>query len=209
MKKIIPFIGFLFYSLGGHASNDQDSLLSVEIKLLKKYPVKLPKNYFRYPLFREKFGIYTDSVDQRNFDIEITIKNNATKPAFVWLMTCSWYNNFTVNNGYIFFNGWGCDSNYPEIVEFKPGESKVYNATLNRSIKFDYPCAGCVYGKQVPTTKLGLVLLQDPYIRGQYEMFDYNVLMDDKSIQKIVWSNPLYLLDKQSQQKTFEIKSGN
>ncbi len=77
--------------------------------------------------------------------------------------------------------------------------------TLVKSIKFDYPCQYCVYGQQVETTKLGLIVINDIF-ETKINGFDYDLGMKDKSKWKIVWSNPLQLLGKQPQPKTIPIK---
>jgi hypothetical protein len=65
---------------------------------------------------------------------------------------------------------------------------------LVKSIKFDFPCLNCIYGKQVETTKLGLVIIDDIYKPKLDGFFEYDLAMEDESRWKMVWSNPLYLL---------------
>ena len=88
--------------------------------------------------------------------------------------------------------GQGCDNNFPEFVEFKPGESRVYTTTLAKSLEFDYHCDGCTGFPRLETTKLGLIIVDD--IFGRKPPVNYFFAMEDKSAWKIVWSNPLYLL---------------
>jgi hypothetical protein len=118
------------------------------------------------------------------------------KPVYIYLMSCSWEENFLINNNYINFKGHDCDKNIPTIVEIKPSETKTYNTTLVKSIKFDYSPQYCVYGKQVETTKLGLIIINDLFLKN-ITSFDYDLLMEDMSKWTIIWSNPLYLLGKQ------------
>lgn len=160
------------------------------------------KKYYEVMYRDENLDIKKDSVSEKRFDIDLTIKNTSTKSIFIWLMSCSWENNFLVNNNYVFVEGHDCTKNIPIIVEIKPGENKLYNTTLIKSIKFDYPCKYCVYGLQVETTKLGLVVISDITKR---EHIDYIVNMEDKSKWKIFWSNPLYLLGKQQEPKTIGV----
>jgi hypothetical protein len=121
---------------------------------------------------------------------------------FIWLMSCSWEDNFLVNNNYIFIAGHDCTKNIPTIIEIKPRETKLYNTTLIKSIKFEYPCRNCIYGHQVESTKLGLIVISDITKR---EYIDYTLTMEDKSKWKIIWSNPLSLLGKQPEPKTINI----
>ena len=178
-----------------------DSLpITITIKVDKEYIVTYSKNgsYIKDVIRRHNYVVKSDSIKQKYFDISLTIKNTSDKTIKICLMTCSWEDNFIVNNNYIYIRGHECDSNFPTLVEFKPGESKTYTNTLTKSIKFDYPCQNCIYGPQVETTKLGLIIIDDA--------IGYDRTMEDKSKWKIVWSNPLYLLTKnESSPKPVEI----
>ena len=175
-----------------HAQNVSDSLI-VEIKVKKEYFVTHSKKFAEVIYRYENLDITKDSVAEKRFDIELTIKNASKSSMFIWLMSCSWEDNFFVNNNYIFIAGHDCDKNIPTIVEIKPDESKIYNTTLVKSIKFDYPCKNCIYGRQVEETKLGLILISDITKR---DYINYTLSMEDKSKWKIIWSNSLPLLGK-------------
>jgi hypothetical protein len=172
------------------------------MKAQKEYEVTFSKKYYDRNVRDYGYEITSDSVREKRFDIDVTIKNKSTKTVFIWLMSCSWEDNFLVNNNYMFIRGHECNKNIPTIVEIKAGESKVYTLTLIKSIKFDYPCKYCVYGKQVETTKLGLIVINDINKR---EYIDYRLFMEDKSKWTIIWSNPLYLLGKQPEPKTIDV----
>ncbi len=178
-----------------------DSLpITITIKVDKEYTVTYSKNgsYIKDVIRRHNYVVKSDSIKEKYFDLSLTIKNTSDKTIKIWLMTCSWEDNFIVNNNYIYIRGHECDSNFPTLVEFKPGESKRYTNTLTKSIKFDYPCQNCIYGPQVETTKLGLIIIDDSV--------GYDRTIEDKSKWKIVWSNPLYLLTKnESSPKPVEI----
>ena len=167
--------------------------LLVTIKVDKQSSVKIPT---RDLPFSENHAEYLtkDSVWQKQYEIEITIRNNTTVPIFIWLMSCSWMDNFEINNPYIFWGMWGCHKNIPELVKIVPNENKTYKTTLVKSIKFDYPAAGWNFGSEVETTKLGLILIDDIYNPKLKPFEGYFLAMQDKSCWKIVWSNPLYLL---------------
>jgi hypothetical protein len=177
------------------AQSDPISPISVTIKLEKEDSDVLSKEYFSNASDRFEFSITTDSVKQEQYDIEVSIKNNSTRPVFIWLMTCSRMENFEINNDYIFENWHSCTRDFPELVKFDPKESRVYNITLRKSIKFDYPCRNCIHGPEVASTKLGLILIDDIYKPG-LDFQKYLLAMEDKSLWKIVWSNPLFLLTK-------------
>ncbi|WP_153800811.1 hypothetical protein [Foetidibacter luteolus] len=176
--------------------------LQIEIRVKKEYLATHDKKYYEVIYRYENFDITKDTVAEKRFDIDLTIKNTATNSIFIWLMSCSWEDNFLVNNNYIFIAGHDCDKNIPTIVEIKPGESRRYNITLIKSIKFDYPCRNCIYGRQVEETKLGLILISDITKR---DYIDYLLNMEDRSKWIIVWSNSISLLGKQPEPKTINI----
>ncbi|MFN8291884.1 MAG: hypothetical protein U0U70_16620 [Chitinophagaceae bacterium] len=134
-----------------------------------------------------------DSINEKFFNISVTLKNTSDTIISITLMSCSWQDNFVVNNNYIYIEGENCDNNFAIDVDFKPGESKTYTTRLIQSIKLDYPCKGCAPFAPVETTKLGLIVLNDPF-GGRTERINYYLGMEDKSTWTMVWSNPLYLL---------------
>jgi hypothetical protein len=168
-----------------------DSPLSIVLNLVNQYDTTYHKQDFYFGLENNGYYIPTDSLQQHIFNVSITIKNNSNKSIFLWLMSCSWTNNFLVNNDYMFLGIKECDKNNIQKIEIKAEESRTYTTQLTKSIKFDYPCLGCAYGKQVETTKLGLIVINDLF-NDQY--IDYINLMKDKSKWTIYWSNPLHLL---------------
>jgi len=197
------FLVSLFLSATGFLfSQGMIDSLQVGIKVKREYSVTNDKKYYEVIYRYENLDITKDSVSEKRFDIDLTITNTSSKSIFIWLMSCSWEDNFLVNNNYIFIAGHDCTKNIPTIVEIKPNETKLYNTTLIKSIKFEYPCRNCIYGRQVETTKLGLVLISDITKR---EYIDYMLNMEDKSKWKIIWSTPLSLLGKQPEPKTINI----
>jgi hypothetical protein len=172
-----------------------DSLpISVTIKVDSAYVRTYSKKgkFIKELIRRNNYVVKSDSIKEHFFDISLTIKNTSDTTIAISLMTCSWPDNFIVNNNYIHFTGQDCDRNFPHPVEFEPGESKVFTTTLAKSMKFDYPCDGCTGFPEVETTKLGLIIIDDIFRRKPF--VDYFVAMGDKSAWKIVWSNSLYLL---------------
>jgi hypothetical protein len=156
--------------------------------------------------------VKSDSVKEAFFDITLTIKNTSDTIIAISLMTCSWADNFIVNNNYMHLLGQECYSNFPDLVEFKSGESKVYKTTLVKSMKLNYKCKGCTGFPEVETTKLGLIIVDDVFRRKP--PVNYFLAMEDKSAWTMVWSNPLYLLtEEEAHPKPFEFgvyqKGGN
>jgi hypothetical protein len=169
--------------------------LTVTLKVTKEYSLKFPKSYFWNEIENGEFNIKDDSANEKQYDVEVTLKNISTEPIFIWLMTCSWMENFEINNNYIHWGQFACFKNIPVLVKFKPDENKIYKTTLSKSIKFENPCENCIYGPQVETTKLGLIIIDDFYNPKLNEFPGYELAMEDKSGWKIVWSNPVYLLN--------------
>ncbi len=202
MLKFSVFISILLSAPGCLYSQSPTDSLQVQIKVQKEFLVPHDKKYYKFIYREEGLNIPDDTVNEKRFDIGVSIKNTSSRSMFIWLMSTSWEDNFLINNNYIYFTGRNIDHNFPTLVEIKSGESKMYNATLVKSIKFDFPCKNCFYGKQVETTKLGLIVIADIY---KHEYADYDLLMDDRSKWNIVWSNALSLLGKQPGPKTIEV----
>jgi hypothetical protein len=177
--------------------------IDVYIIVTKEYTSSNPKGYYKQIYPYTQLSIPGDSAQEKRYDINLIIKNNSTKDIYIPLMTCSWSDGFIVNNNYIFISGENCDRNFETIVKFKPGQSRTYRTTLFKSIKFDYAPEGTIYGPQVETTKLGLIIISDIFKEDAFKTLNYTVAMGDKSKWQIVWSNPLYLLGKQPATKVF------
>jgi hypothetical protein len=187
------------------AGQESSLPISVQISLDKEYELVRSRDFYAQTIRDNDYVVNSDSVTQKYYDISLEVRNNSNKAVSVWLMRCSYEDNFIINNNYIFGEGHACDSNYPVLIKFNPGEMIAYKMTLKKSIKFDYPCKNCVYGKQVDETRLGLIIIDDiynPKIKG----FEYDLVMGDKSKWKIVWSNSLQLLGKQPEPKFIPFK---
>lgn len=173
-----------------------DSLpISVSIKVDSAYVrTYSKKGKFIKDLIRANNAfVKGDSINEKFFDISLTLMNTSDTIISIALMSCSWSDNFIVNNNYMYLQGEECDSNFPIGVQFKPGESKIYTTRLIQSIKLNYPCKGCAPFPPVETTRLGLIILNDVFGRKP-ERVNYFSGMEDKSTWTMVWSNALYLL---------------
>ena len=207
MLKLIGYI-LLFLLIGGRLYAQDPALpLQVEIKVTKEYEMTHHRKYYEVIYRNDHLHITKDSVKEKRFDIDLVIKNTSSKSVFFWLMSCSWEDNFMVNNNYIFIEGHECGKNIPTYVELKAGETKLCKTTLFRSIKFEYPCKNCIYGPQVETTQLGLVVINDVTKQENGDIDEYARGMEDKSKWKFFWSNPLSLLARQTELKTPQIKN--
>jgi len=196
MKRIV--IACLILSFSECFSQEASNLpLTLKIKVEREYILTKNKSYYQNAIWEQGLVINSDSVKQKYYDISISIKNTSNRQIGIWLMKCSWELNFIVNNNYIFIQGHECNSNYPSQIKLNPGESKFYQGTLLKSIKFDYP-GNNFFGRQVETTELGLIVVGDVFKNNK---LDYDMETEDKSKWKIVWSNPLFLFGKQPEPK--------
>jgi hypothetical protein len=164
--------------------------MKVDSGYVKTYSKK--GKYIKQLIRENSFVVKSDSIKEFFFDVSLTIKNTSDTTIAISLMTCSWADNFIVNNNYMHIEGQNCDNNFPTLVELKPNENKVYTLTLIKSMELYYKCDGCTGFPQVETTKLGLIIIDDIFRRKPFE--NYFLSIEDKSKWKIVWSNPLYLL---------------
>jgi hypothetical protein len=174
--------------------------ITLDMRVDREYELTKSKALFAKTIRDQGYVVDSDSVKQKYFDITLNIKNTSDRLISIWLMKCSFEDNLLVNNNYISITGHVCNGNYPILVKFQSGESKTYKMTLTKSIKFDYPCQYCIYGPQVESTKIGLIVVDEVY-DSKLNMLDYSLAMEDKSKWTIVWSNSVKLLDKQPEPK--------
>ena len=186
-----------------------DSLpISVVVKVDKEYVRTYSRkgSWISREIREKHYVVKTDSVSEKYFDISLEIKNSSDRAIKIWLMTCSWEDNFIVNNDYIFISANECDSNFPTLIEINPGGSKIYMCTLIRSLKLDYPCETCGNWPLPQETKLGLIVIDDLYKPGLEGVeVNYFIAMEDKSKWKMVWSNGLSLLGKQPEPRMIPV----
>jgi hypothetical protein len=136
-------------------------------------------------LLRTYDSIYFDfdSIRHKIFDVRLSIINKTNKPITFWTMTCSWQDNFIVNNDYIKFNFDVCNHNYPRMRHLYPNDSLIYKTSVR---KIDM-----TLGQIIKTTKFGFIYIDSAQCN---EKNDYDIIIRDRSKQdKIIWSNPLFL----------------
>jgi hypothetical protein len=117
------------------------------------------------------------------FDVKISIINKSDEQVRFWIMSSSWFDNFLINNDYMYFICGDIEHNYPKIKHLNPNDSLVYKASI---IKI-----GSTLYQTVPTTKFGFVFIDS--LRNQRDEDFYNIIGDKSQHDKIFWSNPLYL----------------
>ena len=205
MKSILILTVLLSIVINSYCQSDTTLPVRIELKLIKSDTLTVSKNGWAEAIERHIYYVTTDSVKLKTFDIEVSIKNTSQDSIIIWLMSCSWTDDFEINNDYMHIQGWNCDRNSPDPFIFKGGETKTFKATLEKSIKFDYPCQYCIYGYQVLTTKLGLIVTNVRYT-PKLNISTQNVFQPvDRSIWRIIWSNPLYLFGEQFKPKPIPV----
>ena len=183
--------------LAANRSVSSDSALRVNIDLDSVYIMKMDQKLFEMHT-RETYQLTTEGpVEIKHFAITVKLINNTDDTLYLYMMTCSWEHYFMVNNNYIFFKHRNCDNNLNVLHTLLPGETKTEHAQLMKSPKFDYSPDFVVHGKQVETTKIGLIILNDLFDpEKDCSIETPRLRMGDRSLWKILWSNSLYLLDK-------------
>ncbi|OBW41845.1 hypothetical protein AB670_01796 [Chryseobacterium sp. MOF25P] len=172
--------------------------IKIKLNLEKEYTKSISKNDFwvKNQIEEQSLDVKTDSIIEHYYDITIDIENVGEKDLYIWMMSCSWYNNFKINNNYIYFYNpkGGCDSNIPELKKIESKSKITIHGTVRKSLKFDYPAKNTVYGEQVKLTKVGLIITDDIYKYKYKDFSEYNLFMEDKSKQNLIWSNGINLL---------------
>ena len=162
-------------------------ILAFMISCKNDKPKNIPEVIVQAKLLRsyDTLNINIDTTLHKAFDVEISIINKSSKPVSFWMMTCSWDENFLINNDYIRFIGWDCDGNFPTTKDIKPYGRIVLNASIFKNNFSRYIT--------INSTKFGLIFIDTTSCKN---IDDYNNIIGDKSKQnKIIWSNPLYLND--------------
>jgi hypothetical protein len=130
--------------------------------------------------------VYNNSITRKTHDISITIVNTSKFRVSFWIMTCSWDEQFLINNDYIRFCPWGCDSNSPILRHLNPNDSLVLKASVCKWESTRHPFT--------LTTKFGFNYIDSTKCKN-YDVYD-EVMGDLSKWNRIIWSNPLYLRDK-------------
>ncbi len=133
--------------------------------------------------------IYTstlnDSVERKSFEVNLSVINRSKHPVAFWTMSCSWYENFLINNDYVDMCTWDCDDNLPVIRHVKPKDSLVYKTTVIRYDESRF--------RNVESTRFGFIFIDSAWCKSHE---DFENILGDRSNQSIIfWSNPLFLND--------------
>ena len=168
---LVVLILNIFISCGHDKSITGDGI-NIEIKIVRSFDTLIT---------------FPDSNLYKAFSLDISIINNSSLPASFWMMTCSWNDNLIVNNDYIKLAGQSCDSNFPTIKHLKPNEKLSLNTSV---IKLDF-----TQNQSIGGTKLGFIFIDTIVCKNSD---DYDNIIGDRSKQnKTIWSNPLYLNERE------------
>jgi len=134
-------------------------------------------------LLRTYDSIYHDSIKRKTYDIILSIKNKSAKPISFCIMTCSWDENFIINNDYTYFCPWRREADYPTRKHLDPNKNIEYKATI-------YQDSFSMY-HDVETTKIGFIFIDSAICKKRTDFL--NILGDKSKHDKIIWSNSLHL----------------
>jgi hypothetical protein len=152
-------------------SSDSVNDVFINVRLIRSY---------------DSIYVYEDSINRRTHDISIAIVNTSKFRVSFWIMICSWDTDFLINNDYIRFCLWGCDSNYPILRHLNPNDSLILKASVCKWDSTPNPFT--------LTTKFGFKYIDSTKCKNLHA---YGEIKGDMSKwDKIIWSNPLYLRDK-------------
>ncbi len=188
MKMYNIILCFFFVSItcscsANYSSTEKSSsALSVNIKLLKEYYVPdsiyIGFDYESLPRY----------INNKRYDILITIENSSDTIINILMMTCSWDKNIIINTPFINYVREDCNNNYTHSITIKPHEQFTLPATLEKSKHID-ECTTCSGYSKTVILKLGLIYI--PRINDKAFFPEYDLIMNDKSLWNIIWSNPL------------------
>lgn len=137
----------------------------------------------RANVIRSYDSVFNDNVKHKTFDINLSITNKTGKPVSFWMMTCSWQENFILNNDYVHFISHGCDTNSPRPYHLSTNDNYSYKTSV---VKLDF-----THYQRIKTTRFGLIYIDTIKCKDPN---DFRDIIGDKSKQaNIIWSNPLYL----------------
>lgn len=126
------------------------------------------------------------------YSVDMTVKNESDSVLSFWMMSCSWQDNFTINDPVIMFKPLVCDKNYPIKQKLSKGGSlsiraiifaknKLHNSILKPFIFAFIP----VFENEYPISKQNITLdtinLLDTEIKGI-------VMKKIKRNQDVIWN---------------------
>lgn len=127
-------------------------------------------------------------IDNKNYEVLITLENNTDSVISPVLMTCSWDETFIINTLDVDYSREDCNSNYPRPVHIKAHDKVTLTAILRKNIYSSEGCQTCSEYNEPINLRMGLIFIS--------ELKKYDSIMEDKSLWSIIWSNPIKLSKK-------------
>jgi len=172
MKKIIAILIICLISTAGvkktHAKEDNPIKTTT--------PSKKKDKSDNNPL---KITVEIIKKTESPYHFKMSILNQTDSVYGLWLMTCSTEDNIRSNTSSIQLYGHGCDSNYPELIELKPGKVHIIEGKFSVSLTAI---------KKEKNIRFGLILIAKE---------DYNYSTGGATFEKrnqtkgIIWSQPI------------------
>ena len=148
-------------------------------------------NHINYEWFKCERGNY--GFDRRDinyfkgnlFPIEIFVKNNSNTVIKFWEMTCSWQDNWLMNDSITTFFRPSCDGNFPAKIKIEPGNVYSHKCFLY----FENP----VDEIKTRDLKVGFILIKEQDYVDPTK--DYRELISKRRSNKqhLIWSNSFKL----------------
>ena len=122
----------------------------------------------------DKADLYTAS---------IIIINNTDKIVRFWAMTCSWQDTWITNDKLFWLIGESsCDSNFPDLIELKPNQSKSYSCKFEKKQNV----------KNKNGYRVGFVWIREKENSHRDNIFRKVVNNKISKTLDVTWSQPFY-----------------
>lgn len=141
--------------------------------------------------FEESFQFKRFFNFEKAYKIKVTISNQRKRKAYFYMMTCSKIDNLRIDNEFVNFRFWGCDSNFSVQHELIEGESYSFFVEVINSFNY-YTNKTLIFRRHPGQTRLGLVLINDIYDKS-FIHDDFERMRNKNKWTGIVWSNILNL----------------
>ncbi len=161
-KLFLTLIIFVLFEISC-ASNVKDSQMEIQVTT----------NKLDSKEFKEHKGSF--------YSINIELVNNTDSIARLWVMSCSWQDNWIFNIDTMGFYSQGCDKNYPTIKEIGPRQKLTFNGVIHST-------NSAKLNNQIDV-RLGFVLIKEQDIS---KMSDFRNVLSNKieNQNEIIWSEP-------------------
>jgi hypothetical protein len=172
IMRLLLLIIILFSLISCQNKKCNDSHIIIKVNLISSND-----KAFKYA------KVHWDTINYKTYHVRLSIINTSNEKVSFWLMGCSWWENFVVNNDYTYISGWDCDCNAPVRKHLNSHDSLVLKTAIIARLDSRY--------QNIETTKLGLIFIDSTKCKT---WIDYQSIIGDKSRwDKIIWSNALYL----------------